>query len=105
MTQLDPDEYCELEDQIVADERFRQFRQTDPYSGQIQPALLNSRDIHKYALQTGMICPYKYKRLKSASYSICIGNRVIYWDEKGKRQDNHLKIMSYLNFQRTLSSL
>jgi deoxycytidine triphosphate deaminase len=62
-----------------AKERFRRTAQCDPFP-EIPAALLNSSDFYNYAVATGMVFPFEEKQLKSASYSIRIGEKVIYWD-------------------------
>lgn len=74
------------------EEAARQFAKTfnhDPYE-KIPPALLNSSDIYNYVCATGMVCPFETRRLKSASYAITIGEKVIFWDGSGNIQEKKL---------------
>ena len=52
----------------------------DPFPN-IQPALLNSADIHDYIEATGMVYPYYPKFMKSSSYEAQIGDRAFHWDQ------------------------
>lgn len=54
-------------------------RTRDPFP-RIPPALLNSADIQDYAVSTRMIYPFDANRLKSASYSVCVGEKIICWE-------------------------
>ena len=68
-----------------AGERFKKYREEDPFPN-IYPSLLNSADIDDYVKATGMICPYYSPRLlKSASYEAQIGDKAVYWNEKGEK--------------------
>lgn len=77
---------CPSFDDDEAKARFKKTKSTDPFPD-IAPALLNSADIHDYIEATGMISPYYPDCLKSASYEAQIGDRAVYWDDKGKRQN------------------
>jgi deoxycytidine triphosphate deaminase len=72
-----------------AEERFSRNKRRDPYP-KLEPALLNSNDINKYAKEVGMVAPYDSDHLKSASYKIHIGERIVYWDKNGERKENRL---------------
>jgi deoxycytidine triphosphate deaminase len=78
------------QDEEETQKRYNANCSKDPFPN-IPPALLNSADISDYARETGMIFPFVEENLKSASYSICIGKRVIYWDGLGNRIDKYLK--------------
>lgn len=54
-------------------------RARDPFP-RIPPALLNSADIEDYATRTAMVHPFDAHRLKSASYSVRVGEKVILWE-------------------------
>ena len=71
-------------DDKVAEKRFQAFSSKDPYP-QIAPALLNSADILKYVISTGMIYPFDYSKLEGASYDVKLAGKVVYWDEKGNK--------------------
>jgi deoxycytidine triphosphate deaminase len=68
-----------------AAQRFEQRKSQDPYP-EIIPALLNSADIFDYVALTGMIHPFDSSKLKSASYSLPILGKIVYWDENNERQ-------------------
>ncbi|SEO84091.1 dCTP deaminase domain-containing protein [Aquisalimonas asiatica] len=70
---------------------FQKHCRYDPYYEEIEPALLNSWDVHRYIRRTGMVYPYSYDHLKSASYSICVGNKIYYWDDSGNPKGGELK--------------
>lgn len=55
-------------------------------------ALLNRIDIAQYVAKTGMIHPFDWQKLKSASYEAELGGEVLYWDEKGQKK--HLMDLS-----------
>jgi deoxycytidine triphosphate deaminase len=66
---------------VEADALFTVAVNSDPFT-RIPPALLNSSDIYNYECATGLIFPFNENQLKSASYSIRIGEKIIYWDEE-----------------------
>ena len=72
-----------------ADERFRKTSPQDPFP-LIPAALLNSSDFYNYVAATGIVCPFDEEQLKSASYSIRIGDKVIYWDGNNKIREASL---------------
>lgn len=74
-------DYTQIDEK--AEKLWEIYKNLDPFPD-IQPSLLNSADIVDYVLKTGLICPFNYKNLKSASYEMSIGGEVIYWDQKGK---------------------
>ncbi len=63
--------------------RFDLYKQSDPFPD-IAPALLNSADIRKYVIKTGMVYPFYEGDLKSASYAARIKGESKYWDEETK---------------------
>lgn len=75
-----------------ADDRFKEFYNKDPFP-EIDPALLNSADICDYVRVTGMIHPFypekDKKRLKSASYEMCLAGDFLYW-KNGKEYKKKL---------------
>ena len=73
-----------------ADKRFRLAFDTDPFPN-IPCSLLNSADIADYVRLTGMLYPFNSRLIKSASCEVEIGDKCIYWDEKGKLHDLDLK--------------
>jgi deoxycytidine triphosphate deaminase len=83
------------EDDDDADERFRKTLSYDPFPA-IPAALLNSSDFYNYVAATGMVHPFEEDQLKSASYSIRIGDKVIYWNGSNKIKEKQLS--SHENF-------
>jgi len=77
------------DDQEDADDRFRKTVAQDPFP-LVPAALLNSSDFYNYVAATGMVCPFEEEQLKSASYSIRIGDKVIYWDSNNKLKEENL---------------
>ena len=71
-----------LEDDDDAANRFYMFSGKDPYP-EIVPALLNSADILKYIITTGMIYPFDIEQLEGASYEVKLAGKVVYWTDKG----------------------
>ena len=76
-------------DDPEAERRFKDSVSCDPFP-KIPPALLNSSDLYNYVVATGMMFPFDQKYLKSASYAIRIGSKVIYWDGDGTRRERSL---------------
>src|SRR5438128_1513227 len=70
-------------------ERFCRTANCDPFPN-IPAALLNSSDLFNYVAATGMVCPFGEKQLKPASYSLRIGNQIIYWDENDTLHEQFL---------------
>lgn len=69
-----------------AKRRYKKYVKQDPFP-EIQPALLNSADIHDYVAITGMIFPFHPEKgkLKTASYEVDLLGKIIYWDENGDK--------------------
>jgi deoxycytidine triphosphate deaminase len=65
-------------------ERFDKYKSKDPFL-EIAPALLNSADIYDYVAATGMVYPFDAGKLKSASYSVPILGKVVYWNEHNEK--------------------
>jgi deoxycytidine triphosphate deaminase len=61
-------------------------RLKDPLE-KIKPSLLNKHDIVKYVSETGMIFPFSPGSLKPASYEVAVGNKAVYWDDKGEKKE------------------
>jgi deoxycytidine triphosphate deaminase len=78
------------DDDDEAARRCQQHEKNDPFP-KIPAALLNSSDVFNYVGMTGMVCPFDEKHLKSASYAIRIGKKVIHWDGKGELRERKLK--------------
>jgi deoxycytidine triphosphate deaminase len=78
------DSYFSLNDN-QAKERFEEYKSKDPFPD-IAPALLNSADIYDYVAKVGMIYPFDPEKLKSASYSVPILGKLVYWNEQGEKQ-------------------
>lgn len=79
-----PEDYLAPNDDEAL-KRFNEYKSKDPFP-EIPPALLNSADVFDYVAVTGMIHPFDHKKLKSASYAVPILGKVVYWDEKNKKQ-------------------
>jgi len=62
-----------------AKDKYEDFKQVDPFPD-IPDALLNSADIVKYILTTGMIYPFIPKKLEGATYTCEFSGEYIYWD-------------------------
>ena len=82
-----------------AKEKHEDFKQVDPFPD-IQDALLNSADIVKYILTTGMIDPFTPEKLSGATYTCEFSGEYIYWDahkikhKKNLPEDEKLSINS-----------
>ena len=61
-------------------EKYKNFKQVDPFPD-IPDALLNSADIVKYILTTGMIDPFNSEKLEGATYTCEFSGDYIFWDE------------------------
>lgn len=72
-----------LFDDKEAEHRYALYKSKDPFP-EIQPALLNSADIHDYVAATGMIAPYYSGNRKSASYEVPLEGKIFYWDGDNK---------------------
>lgn len=72
-----------------AELRANQWKSNDPFP-QIPPALLNSADALAYVKATSLIHPFAQEKLKGASYDVTIEGEVVYWDEKGEKQNVQL---------------
>lgn len=78
-----------------AENRYNTYKYKDPYPG-ISSALLNSDDLRKYVLKTGMIYPFELSEEKDnndewVTYPIKIGDKCYYWDEDGTSKCTDLK--------------
>jgi len=62
-----------------AKDKYEDFKQVDPFPN-IQDALLNSTDIVKYILTTGMIYPFTPEKLAGATYTCEFSGEYIFWD-------------------------
>jgi len=80
-----------------AGEKYNDFAKNDPFYDRIPDALLNSIDIIKYILTTGMIdlenqkYPFYPENLSGATYTCNFSGRYKYWDGEGKLKDSELK--------------
>jgi len=63
------------------EEKYADFSKIDPFSD-ILPSLLNSKDIVKYILTTGMIDPFIPNNLRGATYTCEFSGEYIFWDYK-----------------------
>jgi len=64
-----------------AEEKYADFSKIDPFPN-ILPSLLNSKDIVKYILTTGMIDPFTPNNLRGATYTCEFSGEYIFWDEE-----------------------
>lgn len=78
------------QDDKEAAERYDRYSRFDPFPD-LPAALLNSSDIYTYIAIAGMVCPFVEDQLKSASYAIQIGDEAIYWDDRGRLVQKHLR--------------
>lgn len=60
-------------------DKYNVFKDIDPFSD-IANALLNSEDILKYVVTTGMIEPFYIEKLAGATYSCEFSGEYFYWD-------------------------
>ena len=65
------------------DKRFEELKSTDPFP-EIESALLNSKDIIKYILTTGMIAPFCPENLKGATYTCTFSGTYLRYNSKGE---------------------
>ncbi|MDR0472410.1 MAG: hypothetical protein LBH43_01895 [Treponema sp.] len=63
----------------TAEEKYADFSKVDPFPD-VSDALLNSTDITKYVLTTGMIDPFCAKNLSGATYTCEFSGEYIFWD-------------------------
>jgi deoxycytidine triphosphate deaminase len=68
-----------------ASDRYKEYKSIDPFPD-IPDALLNSADIFKYIVATGMIYPFDPHpdKFRGATYAVSLKGQCIYWDEDGK---------------------
>lgn len=92
--------YLEKEWQIPgrdkeAQRRYDTYVSKDPFP-EIESALLNSADVFKYVVKTGMIYPFHSEKLMGASYEVAIRGKVIWWedDEENGMEVKHEKKLS-----------
>jgi deoxycytidine triphosphate deaminase/prefoldin subunit 5 len=64
----------------LAKDKYDDFYKTDPFPD-IPNALLNSADIVKYILTTGIVDPFTPEKLSGATYTCEFSGEYIYWDE------------------------
>jgi deoxycytidine triphosphate deaminase len=75
----------------TAEEKYADFSKVDPFPD-ITASLLNSRDIIKYILTTGIIDPFSPNNLLGATYTCEFSGEYIFWDEdRIKHKRNLLK--------------
>ncbi len=74
---------------LEAYRRYKLWFKTDPFP-RIPASLLNSADIYNYVCATGMMFPFDSARLKSSSYAIHVGSKVISWTGEGQKDDRNL---------------
>jgi deoxycytidine triphosphate deaminase len=71
-----------------AESRYQQFKDTDPFPS-INSGLLNSADIYDYIRLTSIVYPFKIEQLKSAAYEICLGTKILSWNDKGEKNEQY----------------
>jgi deoxycytidine triphosphate deaminase len=76
-----------LKDKTV-EEKYNDFRDKDPYP-KISSSLLNSEDIIKYILTTGMIFPFEPRNIKGATYTCTFSGTYL------RRNDEKKELESY----------
>lgn len=69
------------------DERFEELKSTDPFP-EIDSALLNSEDIIKYILTTGMVAPFNPENLDGATYTCTFSGTYLRYNSKGEVEAN-----------------
>lgn len=74
-----------------AQRNYYRYYKEDPCP-EIDSALLNSADIYKYVVKTGMIFPFYPQELSGATYEVAIGEKVVWWDEE--KQERHEENLS-----------
>lgn len=81
--------------------KYKKYHSFDPFPS-IPPALLNTEDIHNYAITTGMINPYCSDELKHVTYGVK-GGAFLYWElddhgqvikKQGRFDDNNNKLIT-----------
>ena len=72
-----------LKDKTV-EEKYNDFRDKDPYP-KISSSLLNSEDIIKYILTTGMIFPFEPRNIKGATYTCTFSGTYLRRNDEKKR--------------------
>ncbi len=79
-------------DDEEAQNRYNKYKSTDPFID-IEPALLNSSDIFRYVVATGMIYPFHPERaqFRGATYAAKLYGDTIYWDEKGQEIKKYIE--------------
>ena len=65
----------------TVEEKYADFSKIDPFP-EVPDALLNSTDIVRYVLTTGMIFPFCAKNLSGATYTCDFSGNYYYWDPK-----------------------
>ena len=75
----------------TAEEKYADFSEVDPFP-EIPDALLNSTDIFKYILTTGMIYPFELANLSGATYTCEFSGEYIFWDDKRIKHKQNLPI-------------
>jgi deoxycytidine triphosphate deaminase len=74
----------------TADEKYEDWGKKDPFP-HIANALLNSKDIAKYILITGLIDPFVPENLTGASYTCNFSGTYTYWDGKDEQHKKTLQ--------------
>jgi len=74
----------------AAEALFNQYASKDPFPS-IPCGLLNSADIQAYLSTVGIMYPVDGNGLKSASCTVSVGTRAIYWDNRKRLNDLSLR--------------
>ena len=75
----------------TAEDKYNDFAGKDPFPD-IPDSLLNSSDIIKYVLTTGMIDPFISENLTGATYTCDFSGRYVYWNDEKIQQKKELNI-------------
>lgn len=71
----------------TAEEKYNDFRGKDPYP-KISSALLNSEDIIKYILTTGMLYPFEPRNIKGATYTCAFSGTYLRRNDETKELES-----------------
>lgn len=72
-----------------ADEKYNYFKDKDPFPN-IPSALLNSNDILRYIMTTGMVDPFDPEHLGDATYTCTFSGEYLRYDSKNKLENKKL---------------
>lgn len=66
---------------LTDEEKYEKYREHDPFP-EVGDTLLNSVDIVKYCMTTGMITPFRIEEVKGVTYTCHFSGKYFYWDGK-----------------------